>query len=152
MKRLTPHFTAAFNRLRVVMDWCGNRQADRASIAGARKMPIDLSTGVSGYLPEGVALFIGDAADENLDEGVIAAHTVDARSARLLQQQSMATRSLLNGGEVRRQLLHLFIGRSGLPRAPKRAAARGVGLKSRFVQVLIWLEKLRYSGQGVVSL
>jgi hypothetical protein len=25
-------------------------------------MPIDLSTGVSAYLPEGVALFIGDAA------------------------------------------------------------------------------------------
>jgi hypothetical protein len=41
-------------------------------------MPIDLSTGVSGYLPEGVALFIGDAADENLDEGVIAAPAVES--------------------------------------------------------------------------
>jgi hypothetical protein len=27
-------------------------------------MPIDLSTGVSAYLPERVALFIGDAPDE----------------------------------------------------------------------------------------
>jgi hypothetical protein len=120
-----------------------------AGESGRNLVAIDLC---SAYVPQGVALFVSDAADENLDEGVIAAHTVDARSARLLQQLSMATRSLLNGGEVRRQLLHLFIGRSGRPRAPKRAAARGVGLKSRFVQVLIWLEKLRYSGQGVVSL
>ena len=120
-----------------------------AGESGRNLVAIDLC---SAYLPQGVALFVSDAADENLDEGVIAAHAVDARSARLLQQPSMATRSLLNGGEVRRQLLHLFIGCSGLPRAPKRAAARGGGLKSRFVQVLIWLEKLRYSGQGVVSL
>jgi len=38
----------------------------------------DLSTGFSTYLPEGVPLFIGDAGDENLVEGVIAAHGVDA--------------------------------------------------------------------------
>jgi predicted NAD/FAD-binding protein len=120
-----------------------------AGESGRNLVAIDLC---SAYLPQGVALLVSDAADENLDEGVIAAQAVDARSARLLQQPSMATRSLLNGGEVRRQLLHLFIGRSGLPQAPKRAAARGGGLKSRFVQVLIWLEKLRYSGQGVVSL
>src|SRR3569623_1555505 len=36
----------------------------------------NLSTGFSTALPEGVPLFIGDAADENLVEGVIAAHGV----------------------------------------------------------------------------
>jgi UDP-glucose 4-epimerase len=38
----------------------------------------NLSTGFSAFLPQGVPLFIGDAADENLVEGVIAAHNVDA--------------------------------------------------------------------------
>jgi UDP-glucose 4-epimerase len=38
----------------------------------------NLSTGFSTYLPEGVPLFIGDVADENLVEGVIAAHGIDA--------------------------------------------------------------------------
>jgi UDP-glucose 4-epimerase len=38
----------------------------------------NLSTGFSAALPENVPLFIGDAADENLVEGVIAAHQVDA--------------------------------------------------------------------------
>src|SRR3569833_79658 len=38
----------------------------------------NLSTGFSAFLPESVPLFIGDAADENLVEGVIAAHGVDA--------------------------------------------------------------------------
>jgi UDP-glucose 4-epimerase len=38
----------------------------------------DLSTGFSTSLPEGVPLFIGDAADENLVEGVITAHGVDS--------------------------------------------------------------------------
>jgi UDP-glucose 4-epimerase len=36
----------------------------------------NLSTGFSGALPEGVPLFIGDAGDENLVEGVIAAHNI----------------------------------------------------------------------------
>lgn len=36
----------------------------------------NLSTGFSTALPDGVPLFIGDAADENLVEGVIAAHNV----------------------------------------------------------------------------
>jgi UDP-glucose 4-epimerase len=45
--------------------------------AGANVVVIDnLSTGFSHFLPEGVPLFIGDAADENLVEGVIAAHNV----------------------------------------------------------------------------
>jgi UDP-glucose 4-epimerase len=38
----------------------------------------DLSTGFSAYLPEGVPLFIGDAGDENLLEGVIAQHDIDS--------------------------------------------------------------------------
>ncbi|ACI92461.1 UDP-glucose 4-epimerase [Afipia carboxidovorans OM5] len=47
--------------------------------AGIRTVVIDnLSTGFSTALPEGVPLFIGDAADENLVEGVIAAHDVSA--------------------------------------------------------------------------
>lgn len=38
----------------------------------------DLSTGSSAYLPEGVPLFIGDAGDENLLEGVIAQHKIES--------------------------------------------------------------------------
>lgn len=38
----------------------------------------DLSTGFSAYLPEGVPLFIGDAGDENLLEGVIAQHGIES--------------------------------------------------------------------------
>lgn len=47
--------------------------------AGANVVVIDnLSTGFSQFLPEGVPLFIGDAADENLVEGVIAANNVSS--------------------------------------------------------------------------
>ena len=38
----------------------------------------DLSSGSSSYLPEGVPLFIGDAGDENLVEGVIAQHNIES--------------------------------------------------------------------------
>jgi UDP-glucose 4-epimerase len=38
----------------------------------------DLSTGFSAFIPEGVPLFIGDAGDENLVEGVIAQHRVES--------------------------------------------------------------------------
>ena len=38
----------------------------------------DLSTGFSACLPEGAPLFIGDAGDENLVEGIIAQHRVDS--------------------------------------------------------------------------
>src|SRR5437899_6412608 len=80
--------------------------------AGESIVVIDnLSTGFSAYLPEGVALFIGDAADENLIEGVIAAHGVEsiihfAGSAVVpdsmrdplayYRNNAMTTRSLLN--------------------------------------------------------
>src|SRR3954465_11743285 len=47
--------------------------------AGESVVVIDnLSTGFSTALPEGVPLFIGDASDENLVEGVIAAHGVES--------------------------------------------------------------------------
>jgi UDP-glucose 4-epimerase len=47
--------------------------------AGASVVVVDnLSTGFSQFLPEGVPLFIGDAADENLIEGVIAQHNVSS--------------------------------------------------------------------------
>src|SRR6202035_5191016 len=38
----------------------------------------NLSTGFSAFLPEGVPLFIGEAGDENLVEGVIKQHGVDS--------------------------------------------------------------------------
>jgi UDP-glucose 4-epimerase len=80
--------------------------------AGESVVVIDnLSTGFSAYLPEGVAVFIGDAADENLVEGVISAHSVESimhlagsvvvpDSMRdplgYYRNNTMTTRSLLN--------------------------------------------------------
>ena len=47
--------------------------------AGESVVVIDnLSTGFSAFLPEGVPLFIGDAGDENLVEGVIEQHHVES--------------------------------------------------------------------------
>src|SRR5260370_39227022 len=71
----------------------------------------NLSTGFSAFLPEGVPLFIGDAADENLVEGGIASHGVESiihfagavvvpDSMRdplaYYRNNTMTTRSLLN--------------------------------------------------------
>src|SRR3977135_770896 len=80
--------------------------------AGENVVVIDnLSTGFSTSLPEGVPLFIGDAGDENLVEGVIAAHGVESiihfagsvvvpESMRdplaYYRNNTMTTRSLLN--------------------------------------------------------
>jgi UDP-glucose 4-epimerase len=80
--------------------------------AGESVVVIDnLSTGFSQFLPEGVPLFIGDAADENLVEGVISAHSVESiihfagsvvvpDSMRdplaYYRNNTMTTRSLLN--------------------------------------------------------
>ena len=80
--------------------------------AGESVVVVDnLSTGFSAFLPEGVPLFIGDAADENLVEGVIAAHKVESivhfagsvvvpESMRdplgYYRNNTMTTRSLLN--------------------------------------------------------
>jgi UDP-glucose 4-epimerase len=47
--------------------------------AGERVVVIDnLTTGFSAFLPESVPLFIGDAGDENLVEGVIRQHEVES--------------------------------------------------------------------------
>ena len=47
--------------------------------AGESVVVIDnLSTGFSSFVPEGVPLFIGDAGDENLVEGVIRQHEVES--------------------------------------------------------------------------
>src|SRR4030081_2016574 len=80
--------------------------------AGESVVVIDnLSTGFSTSLPEGVPLFIGDASDENLVEGVISAHGVESivhfagsvvvpDSMRdplaYYRNNTMTTRSLLN--------------------------------------------------------
>jgi UDP-glucose 4-epimerase len=80
--------------------------------AGESTVVIDnLSTGFSALLPESVPLFIGDAADENLVGGVIAAHGVESiihfagsvvvpDSMRdplaYYRNNTMTTRSLLN--------------------------------------------------------
>ncbi|CAM5344156.1 UDP-glucose 4-epimerase OS=Afipia felis OX=1035 GN=galE PE=3 SV=1 [Afipia felis] len=91
---------------------------------GASVVVIDnLSTGFSTALPEGVPLFIGDVADENLVEGVIAAHGVtsiihlagsvvapDSMRDPLgyYRNNTMATRNLLNAaikGQVRNFIL-----------------------------------------------
>jgi UDP-glucose 4-epimerase len=80
--------------------------------AGESVVVVDnLSTGFSAFLPEGVPLFIGDAGDENLIEGVIAQHGVKSiihfagsvvvpDSVRdplaYYRNNTMTTRSLLN--------------------------------------------------------
>ena len=80
--------------------------------AGESVVVIDnLSTGFSAFLPEGVPLFIGDAGDENLVEGVISQHKVESiihfagsvvvpDSMRdplaYYRNNTMTTRSLLN--------------------------------------------------------
>src|SRR3979490_1520664 len=80
--------------------------------AGESVVVIDnLSTGFSQFVPEGVPLFIGDAGDENLVEGVIAQHRVESiihfagsvvvpDSMRdplaYYRNNTMTTRSLLN--------------------------------------------------------
>ncbi len=59
--------------------YIGSHMVHALAEAGESVVVIDnLSTGFSAFLPEGVPLFIGDAADENLVEGVIAAHGVES--------------------------------------------------------------------------
>src|SRR6201985_3594788 len=92
--------------------YIGSHMVRALAEAGESVVVIDnLSTGFSNFLPEGVPLFIGDAADENLVEGVIAAHSVesvihfagsvvvpDSMSDPLgyYRNNTMTTRSLLN--------------------------------------------------------
>jgi UDP-glucose 4-epimerase len=59
--------------------YIGSHMVQALVEAGESVAVIDnLSTGFSAFLPEGVPLFIGDAGDENLVEGVIAAHGIDS--------------------------------------------------------------------------
>jgi UDP-glucose 4-epimerase len=92
--------------------YIGSHTVRALTDAGESVVVIDnLSTGFSQFVPEGVALFIGDAADENLVEGVISAHQVEtiihfagsvvvADSMRdplaYYRNNTMTTRSLLN--------------------------------------------------------
>jgi UDP-glucose 4-epimerase len=92
--------------------YIGSHTVHALAEAGERVVVIDnLSTGFSAFLPEGVPLFIGDAADENLVEEVISTHGVDSiihfagsivvtDSMRdplaYYRNNTMATRSLLN--------------------------------------------------------
>jgi UDP-glucose 4-epimerase len=92
--------------------YIGSHMVQALVEAGEGVVVIDnLSTGFSAFLPEGVPLFIGDAGDENLVEGVIASHDVDSiihfagsvvvpDSVRdplaYYRNNTMTTRSLLN--------------------------------------------------------
>jgi UDP-glucose 4-epimerase len=92
--------------------YIGSHMVHALAEAGESAVVIDnLSTGFSAFLPESVPLFIGDAADENLVESVIAAHGVhsiihfagsvvvpDSMRDPLAyyRNNTMTTRSLLN--------------------------------------------------------
>jgi len=59
--------------------YIGSHMVHALADAGESVVVIDnLSTGFSAFLPKGVPLFVGEAGDENLVEGVIAAHGVDS--------------------------------------------------------------------------
>ncbi len=121
--------------------YIGSHMVHALAEAGESVVVIDnLSTGFSAFLPEGVPLFIGDAGDENLVEGVIAAHGVDSiihfagsvvvpDSMRdplgYYRNNTVTTQCLLEcGREVRRQPLHLFIDRGSLRQSGSGAGAR----------------------------
>ncbi|SHH62867.1 UDP-glucose 4-epimerase GalE [Bradyrhizobium erythrophlei] len=92
--------------------YIGSHMVQALAEAGESVVVIDnLSTGFSQFLPQGVPLFIGDAGDENLVEGVISAHGVESvihfagsvvvpESMRdplaYYRNNTMTTRSLLN--------------------------------------------------------
>ena len=92
--------------------YIGSHTVHALAEAGENVVVIDnLTTGFSAFVPEGVPLFIGDAGDENLVEGVIAAHGVtsivhfagsvvvpDSMRDPLAyyRNNTMTTRSLLN--------------------------------------------------------
>jgi len=92
--------------------YIGSHMVRALAEAGESVVVIDnLSTGFSAFLPEAIPLFIGDAGDENLVEGVIAQHQVESiihfagsvvvpDSMRdplgYYRNNTMTTRSLLN--------------------------------------------------------
>lgn len=97
--------------------YIGSHMVHALADAGEGVVVIDnLSTGFSSMLPEGVPLFIGDVADENLVEGVLANHDVDSiihfagsvvvpQSIRdplgYYRNNTMATRNLLSAAVKR---------------------------------------------------
>src|SRR6202140_4773517 len=92
--------------------YIGSHMVHALAEAGESVVAIDdLSTGFSAFLPQSVPLFIGDAGDENLVEGVITSHGVESiihfagsvvvpDSMRdplaYYRNNTMTTRSLLN--------------------------------------------------------
>jgi UDP-glucose 4-epimerase len=92
--------------------YIGSHMVRALADAAERVVVIDnLSTGFSNFLPESVPLFIGDAADEDLVEGVINSHRIESiihfagsvvvpESMRdplaYYRNNTMTTRSLLN--------------------------------------------------------
>ena len=92
--------------------YIGSHMVHALAEAGERVVVVDnLSTGFSNFLPQDVPLFIGDAGDENLVEGVITQHQVESiihfagsvvvpDSMRdplgYYRNNTMTTRSLLN--------------------------------------------------------
>src|SRR3981189_816789 len=92
--------------------YIGSHMVHALAEAGESVVVIDnLSTGFSAFLPEGVPLFTGDVADENLVASVISAHNIESiihfagsvvvpDSMRdplaYYRNNTMATRSLLN--------------------------------------------------------
>ena len=97
--------------------YIGSHMVHALAEAGESVVVIDnLSTGFSSVVPEGVPLFIGDAGDENLVEGVISQHGVESiihfagsvvvpESMRdplaYYRNNTMTTRSLLNAAVKR---------------------------------------------------
>ena len=126
--------------------YIGSHMVQALAEAGESVVVIDnLSTGFAAFLPEGVPLFIGDAADENLVESVIAAHGVESiihfagsvvvpDSMRdplaYYRNNTMTTRSLLNAAvstasSFRRPRRYTAIRtRCRLPKARRRVRCR----------------------------
>lgn len=120
--------------------YIGSHTVRALAEAGERVVVIDdLSTGFSASLPEGTPLFIGDAGDENLVEGVIRQHEVESivhfagsvvvpDSMRdplgYYRNNTMTTRSLLTAAiKNRRRALHLLLDGRGLRQSRAGACA-----------------------------
>ena len=121
--------------------YIGSHMVHALAEAGESVVVIDnLSTGFSAFLPEGVPLFIGDAARRKSGRGrdrrarrrkhhpfrrLGGGAGFDARSARLLPQQHHDdAQPAERRGQMRRQPLHLFIDRGGLRQSGSGAGSR----------------------------
>ena len=128
--------------------YIGSHMVHALAEAGESVVVIDnLSTGFSNFLPEGVPLFIGDAGDENLVEGVIAQHGVESiihfagsvvvpDSMRdplgYYRNNTMTTQQPAQGrGQGWRQALHLLVDRRRLRQSGPDAGARARARRGR---------------------